>query len=358
MSVYYDEAKKTYYCKFSYVDWTGKTRWTTKRGFDGKKKAAKYEREFKQSAKDTSDITLKTLCDAYLADRKVHVRESTYLTKKRLCESYILPHMGNISIKSISPARVQKWQNMIINSKQDNGKPRRASTINNIVMQFKAMMEYATKFYGLQKNPFFVVDTIPNKQHEQTIWEESHLRTALEHIRKPQIICALLVLFYGGLRIGELKALETSDLDFDNNTIRIDKSMVAMTGKISPPKTPTSIRTISMPSYVMDRLHDYINHLSFTPSPLFSTSRQNIAKRLNNLSEKYGLPRIRVHDLRHSHASYLIDRGVPIAAISKRMGHKNPAVTLAIYSHRYSDNDKEIADIMDVSIKSWSKLGQ
>ena len=58
MSVYYDEAKKTYYCKFSYVDWTGKTRWTTKRGFDGKKKAAKYEREFKQNNKESPNITV------------------------------------------------------------------------------------------------------------------------------------------------------------------------------------------------------------------------------------------------------------------------------------------------------------
>lgn len=358
MSVYYDEVKKTYYCKFSYVDWTGKTRWTTKRGFDGKKKAAKYEREFKQNNKESPNITVSELIEAYLADCKIRIRASTYLNKKRSLNKYVKPYLGDIKLIDLSPARLRKWQNMLLSSKKTNGKKIKKSSANSVQLHFTAMLNYAVKYYNLQKNPLTTVGSIGAHLNSINFWEESEFRSAIEFVSTDEYKTTFYILFFSGMRVGELKALDLDDIDFATNRINISKSYSPAAKKITEPKTPNSIRSIVMPAAVMDIVKSYTDSLPFIPSPLFPKTGRAIGDQLRKIAKLAGVKKIRVHDLRHSHVSYLIHHNIPITAISKRVGHKNPSITLKIYSHMYKESDNDISQIMDKTMESWSKLGQ
>lgn len=358
MSVYYDEAKKTYYCKFSYVDWTGKTRWTTKRGFDGKKKAAKYEREFKRSNNESSNITLAELMKAYLADCKIRIRESTYINKKIALDRYVIPYLGDVKLLDLSPARLRKWQTMLLSTKRKDDEIIQKSTANSIQRNFTAMLNFAVKYYGLPKNPLSIIGGIGSGNSSMNFWEESEFKQAMKYVKNEEYKTTFYVLFFSGMRVGELKALELSDISFATNKISISKSYSPISGKITEPKTPNSVRTIVMPDDVMNMLEGYIVKLSVTPSPLFPRTGKTLGNQLNNMADSAGIKRIRVHDLRHSHVSYLIHHNIPITAISKRVGHKNPYITLKTYSHMYKESDSDISKIMNKTLKSWSNLGQ
>jgi integrase len=358
MSVYYDEVKKTYYCKFSYVDWTGKTRWTTKRGFDGKKKAAKYEREFKQNNKESPNITVSELIEAYLADCKIRIRASTYTSKRRSLELYVKPYLGNIKITDLSPARLRKWQNMLLSYKKIDNTVIKKSTANVIQVHFTAMLNYAVKYYGLPKNHLSIVGSIGANTGSIDFWEESEFNAAIKYASTEEYRVTFYLLFFSGMRIGELRALEIDDMDFSANRIRINKSYSPEARKVTEPKTASSVRSIVMPTAVMNITRSYIDKLPFIPSPLFPKTENSVLREIKNMARLSGMKQIRVHDLRHSHVSYLIHHNVPITAISKRVGHKNPSITLKIYSHMYKESDSDITQIMDKTIKSWSNLGQ
>ena len=110
MSAYKDEKHGTWYVKFSYVDWKGNTRWTTKRGFKGKRAAEKYEREFKDKAKSTPDMTVRSLVELYLADAKLHIRESTYILRKRDLMNHVVPSLGDLKLSELTPLKMRKWR--------------------------------------------------------------------------------------------------------------------------------------------------------------------------------------------------------------------------------------------------------
>lgn len=358
MSVYYDEVKKTYYCKFSYVDWTGKTRWTTKRGFDGKKKAAKYEREFKRSNNESSNITLSELMKAYLADCKIRIRESTYINKKMALDKYVEPYLGDTKLLDLSPAKMRKWQSMILSAKKKDDSTIQKSTANFVQRHFTAMLNFAVKYYNLPKNPLTIIGGIGAGSTSMDFWEESEFISAMEYVKTEEYRSMFYLLFFSGMRVGELKALDLTDFDFESNKISINKSYSPISLKITEPKTPNSIRTIVMPAAVMKIVKEYTDSMPFIPSPLFPKTNRTLGNQIKNMADKAEVKRIRVHDLRHSHVSYLIHHNIPITAISKRVGHKNPYVTLKIYSHMYTESDNDISQIMDKTMESWSKLGQ
>jgi integrase len=101
----------------------------------------------------------------------------------------------------------------------------------------------------------------------------------------------------------------------------------------------------------MNDVRFYIEHVEPVSSPLFTIAQVTIRTHLNNIADKAGLKRIRLHDLRHSHASYLIHLGVPITTISRRLGHKNSSITLQVYSHMYKNADADLAKMLEDKIK-------
>jgi len=150
------------------------------------------------------------------------------------------------------------------------------------------------------------------------------------------------------MRVGEALALTLNDIDFKENTISITKTYYRVTGKdlINPPKTAGSERTIIIPEFLTDELKQYVSHL-YKPDPeerIFNKRPQYVRSILRDRAEKAGVKQIRVHDLRHSHASMLINLGANPVLVANRLGHESADITLKIYSHLFPSTQSEIVN--------------
>ena len=159
------------------------------------------------------------------------------------------------------------------------------------------------------------------------------------------------ILFFTGIRKGELLALTVKDINFSNNTINIDKTFHKINKKdvITEPKTASSIRKIKITSQLCQIIKEYTEIL-YKPNKntrLFSLTGMALQKNLNKYLEEKGIKKMTIHDFRHSHASLLIHKKINILAISKRLGHENSIITLKTYAHLYEDDEKNIINILE-----------
>ena len=351
MAAYLDDKTKKWFCTFKYKDWTGKTRKTTKRGFARKKDALAYEMDFKNQSQSQPDITVSMLAEKYLADYKINRKESSYYSVKTRIIKYIINDLGNMLITDITPYVIKEWQNNLqtLNISQ--------SLIRSVNVSFSAMLNYGIKFFNLQHNPFTKTGKTGKIRKKVDFWELTEFQKADELFQTniyDRVIYNLL--FWSGMRIGEVEGLTLSDIDFINNIISISHTYNHNLRILTPPKTTSSIRKITMPAGVMQLIQDYFNMLLEIPEYPFSLHSPIIMRsHLKKYAIKAGLKVITLHDLRHSHASYLIQQGVAITAISRRLGHSSPAITLNTYAHCYKDNEAEIAEILEKDFKRTSK---
>lgn len=346
MAVYYDEKSKTWYCKFSYKDWTGKTRFTSKKGFKLKKEALRYETNYKEKSAATPDMTLDSLAQNFLADYKLDRRPASYNMAETHLRLYILPYLKDTPIDKITPIVIRKWQAKI----NDLGKS--PSTVHAINTTFNTMLNFAVKYYNLSKNPFSVTGMQGHIEKRTTFLEKSDWDKVDALLDNKFDKAVFNILYCGGLRIGELLALTEKDIDFKSNTISINKQYSRWTKDVVPPKTKTSVRKVTLPSYCMEHIRTYLDSLQTKIKyPFQIIGESTFTIRLTKYCQKAGVTRVTVHQLRHSHASYLIKHGIPVNAIAQRLGH-TPAMTLQIYAHVYKDQDAEIASLLEQDLGS------
>lgn len=345
MPVYLDKKTKKYYFTCCYKDYNGEQRRKLKRGFKLSRDAKAAEREFLAQYATQPDFTFQAMYDLYIADCNARLKLSTVATKERLFIHAILPFFRALKLADINPAHVRRWQNDILRRYEP-------TTQKQIHGQLSALFNFAMKFYGLKSNPARLAGSIGTfKAHSAKFWTVEQFNKAMKFI-KPAYKAVYYLFFYGGLRHGELLALHVKDYDPAARTININKSLMTVKGVnyIGPTKNLQSTRVVSIPASVCALLDDYIK-LLYEPEPnepLFMYFNESgLRYRLDYAAEKAGLEKIRVHDLRHSHASLLINLGVNILAISRRLGHDNIKTTLDIYGHLYHTTNEEIAGKLD-----------
>lgn len=343
MSVYYDKEQKSWYCKFRYRDWCGNSRSTTKRGFERKKDALEYERNFRAQSQSKPTITLSAMADEYLADYKLHYKANSYRSVRKNITMYILPKIGELPISSITPFTVRKWQNYIMEL------PLSPASMKVILISFKAFIGFGVKYYNLSSELTSIEPLLPvadkdnNNFLEQDEWEKVASKIANDYDK-----VVFYTLYWSGMRIGEFLGLTINDLNFQKNTITINKQYDTIGHKISTTKSSYSVRTITMPSSCMKIIEEYVKSLSKPAEYLFQElDVRTIRTRLKRLCERAGVHVITIHGLRHSHASFLIKMGVPVNTIASRLGHSNPSITLNTYGHVYKQHDKEVAAMLN-----------
>lgn len=350
MSALYDEKTKKWFCTFKYKDWTGRTRKTTKRGFTRKKEAIAYEVNFKASAQGIPSMPLEALAQKYLSDYKINRKRSSYLTVKNRISRYVTAELGAMPISEITPLTIKEWQNKLM------GAGISASMIRSINVSFSAMMNYAVKYFNHPGNPFLKTGKTGKICKKVDFWELKDFLKVESMIKCGYDKLVFAVLFWSGMRIGEFEALSANDIDFGADTISIRRTYNHALKLMGPPKTSYSTRTVTMPKFIMKAISDYFEALPVMPDyPFMLHPPTTMRARLEKYANEAGVKRITLHDLRHSHASYLIQQGVAITAISKRLGHSSPAITLNIYAHVYKDNDAEIAQMIEKDFKRASK---
>lgn len=345
MPAYKDKERGTWYCKFYYSDWQGERKAKLKRGFTRQKDAKEWERDFLDRLQASPQMTFSSLVDLYLADMSARLRVSTMDTKKNIIETKLTPFFGKLKLEAITPAVVRQWQNGILG---EGYKDTYAKTIHN---QLSAVFNYAVKYYGLAENPCHKAGSIGKKHaKDMEFWTRDEYGVfILAHVEDQKIHMAFQVLYWCGLRVGELLALAPGDIDFEGKTLTVNKSFQRLKGEdlITEPKTPKGNRVIALPDFLCSELKAYLPKL-YEPSRIFPLTKHVLSKSMKKGCEMTGAKKIRVHDLRHSHASLLIELGFSPLLIAERLGHENIETTLNTYAHLYPHKQTELAKRLEI----------
>lgn len=342
--------------QFYYTDWTGERKKKRKRGFDTKREALEWERDFLKKQDADMSMKLSDFVDIYLDDMKPRLKASTLENKRLLFNSLIVSYFGNMPLNVISAPDIRKWQVELMTSEKHYADTY-LKTINN---QLTALFNYAVKYYGLKENPCHKAGSMGKKKaDEMNFWTAEEYHTVRKFIDSPCNFMAIQVLYYTGIREGELLALTPSDIDIQSCKMTVNKTYSRQNGEnvITTPKTPKSNRIIALPVFLCNELEQYMNAMKdLQPDQqLFPTSKHSLARAIRKASEKAGIKRIRVHDLRHSHASLLIEHGFSPLLIAERLGHENIETTLNTYAHLWPNKQERVAEcLQDIEAASGS----
>lgn len=349
MPTYKDEKTGTWYCKFYYTDYTGTKKQKFKRGFKLQRDAKEWERSFLEKMQGTPEMTFQALYDLYIEDMQHRLRGSTLEVKQNMFKNRILPYFKDKPINEITPADIRKWQNEMMDKDYSD------YYLNRLQNAFSTVLNYAVQYYNLPSNPCHKSGRMGRSTRSLYFWTLDQYRKAISQITDIRINTALQVLFYSGMRCGELRALTLADFDFKQNTIQINKTVhhTADGYQIAPPKTTGSNRIISMPASIMEEVQAYCQKIYGLSSDdqIFYFSSQLIKRAMDAAANACDLPVIRIHDLRHSHVSLCIEMGFSPHLIAERIGDTVQMVNNT-YGHLYPTKHKEVADKLNELIVS------
>ena len=349
MPAYKDNKTGKWFCKFYYTDWQGNNRQKWKRGFATKKEALAYERDFLEKQSANPDMTFQNLYELYMEDMTARLKQSTILTKKHICETHILPFFGKKPINEIKASDVRRWQNQLMNSPKEYSKTY-LKTINN---QLTCMINYAKRFYDLNTNPCGQAGSIGQaKAEEMDYWTYDEYIAFREGIKdKPLSYICFQVLYWTGMREGELLALTSADIDLATKQIDINKTYQRLHGEdiITTPKTRKSKRKVPIPDFLCQELQEYMDsrYMLAPNERLFPITKSFLSHEMERGCKKTGVKRIRIHDIRHSHASLLINQGCDALILADRLGHEKVSTTLNTYSHLFPHKQQELVSNLE-----------
>ena len=234
MSVYKDNKTGTWRVLYRYTDLNGERKQTSKRGFATKKEATLWEREQMLKQDSKLDMTFASFYEIYEHDKRMRVKENTWESKVHIARTKILPYFGKRKLDEIEPKDVIAWQNIMMKAKDSRGKSYSENYLKTVHSQARA---------GTMGS---------EHRKEMLFWtKEEYLKFAEAVMDKPISYYAFELLYWSGIRLGELLALTPADFDFEKSTLTINKSYQRLKGKdvITSPKTPKSNRTIKMPKH-------------------------------------------------------------------------------------------------------------
>ncbi|MBQ0041310.1 MAG: site-specific integrase [Clostridiales bacterium] len=349
MSVYKDQEFGTWRVVFRYTDWQGHSRQTQKRGFATRREAVAWEAEQKAIKRVNLHMKFSSYVELYYEDIKSRVRLTTFKNKEYIIETKILPYFKDRKVDSITPRDIICWQNEMKSAKTDDGSPYAETYLRTIHNQMSALFNHAVLFYGLPENPCRKAGSMGKKEApEMLFWTlDEYEKFAEVMMDNPRLYYAFEILYWCGLREGELLALTKKDIDFKRGTITVVKSYQRIEGDdiFTDPKTPKGFRVIDMPDFLVSELKDYVN-MQYKLEPderLFKTTKYGLNKAIERGAKKAGVKKIRVHDLRHSHVSLLINQGFSAVDIGKRVGHKAIDITLR-YAHMFPSTQQRMVE--------------
>lgn len=353
MAVYKDEQRGTWYLQTSYKDLNGKRVQLKRRGFKRKKDAQIAENDLIEEYKNPYiDLTFERLAQLYMDYSIGHKKKRSIENQNSLINTVLIPHFKNYKVKDIKPNDIDTFYRKMLPQYSN-------ATMKNIRIKLSAILNYGVSFYDLPKSPASIV-SLPKKQEKRHLkyWTVEQFNTFISYVDDILYKSMFSVLFWTGLRKGEMLALRVCDIDFDNKTIYVENSWNGT--DITSVKTTASERRIGIPDHLCNKLSELINYRKFcygsvkqsaflfsVRNPTVPMSPTNVNMQLKKITAKSELPRIRVHYFSHSHASLLINNGVSLYVVSRHLGHKSIQITANIYGHLYPSSEAVITNVLD-----------
>ena len=349
MPAYKDEKTGKWFAKFYYTNWQGIKKQKWKRGFATKKEALGFERDFLEKQSANPDMTFQNLYEIYMEDMAARLKQSTLLTKKAVLQTHILPFFGSKPINEIKASDVRRWQAKLMSSPNNYSQ----TYLKKINTELNSIINYAKRFYDLNTNPCGKAGTIGKaKAEEMDYWTYDEYIAFREGVKDKSLsyIC-FEVLYWTGMREGELLALSPADIDLDNKTISINRTYQRIEGKdvFTSPKTRKSKRKIPIPDFLCQELSDYIQsrYMLDADERLFPVTKSYLSHEMIRGCKNTGVKKIRIHDIRHSHASLLINQGCDALMLADRLGHEKVSTTLNTYSHLFPHKQQELVHSLE-----------
>ena len=361
MAVYKDKKTNTWFVNFNYKNWKGETKFTSKHEFATKRDALNYETEFKLRVAGDLDMSFEEFVKVYREDHYPRIRVSTAAAKDHIINTKLIPYFKNFKIRDISTKEVMKWQNELMGYRNpETGNPYAKTYLKTVHNQLNAIMNFAVRYYNLKENPVEKAGSIGiSNAAEMHFWTlQEYLQFADAMMEEPFFYYCFEILYWCGLREGELLALTYDDFDFVSKTISVTKTYQVVKGQeiIGPTKTAKGTRIVSMPDRICEEMKDYFEMCyDHGNSRAFPTCKSVLTRAFVRGIKKAGVKKIRIHDLRHSHISLLISLGFSAVDIAKRVGHESITITLH-YAHMFPAAQEKMMDKLNNLIQEETEV--
>ena len=319
-------------------------------------------------------ITLGEFLAGWLSSSKASKRRTTWAHYEQVTRNYVTPRLGQVRVRDLRPDQIQGLYDHLL--EQGVG----TYTVLKIHTLLHSALAHAVKTGVIGRNPAGL--TMPPKEpsKEMKILDESQVSQMLVEARGNRLEALYHLAVVTGMRQMEMLGLKWSDLDWINQTLKVDRQLVRPAGegiKFTQPKTRFGKRSLVLGSKTTEvmrghyeRQHEeqqvagdkwqehgliFANHLGGPIHP------RNLLRDFKSLLRDAGLPAIRFHDLRHTAASLMLNHGIPVIVVSRRLGHAKPSITLDVYGHLIPSMQAEAAQIIDelvIPIKLHQVVGE
>ena len=347
MPVYKDEKRGTWYVNYKYRDpVSGKQVWKKKRGFTYKREALAWEASAKTDSESKSTgTTFREMVQRWeeytQASAHMHRKHDEHFTK-RFSKFYDMP------IQKITKKNLVEWRNELA------ALPFATRTLNTTLQYVSSVFKYAHDVYDI-KNPAVFLKPLKMSNEEimkeMDIWTPEEFSRFISCVDLPLYKLFFATLFWTGMRKGEAIALQKTD--YCDGWLNIHATQEQRSEGLRPTKTKQS-RKIRVDDILAPQLQQLSERSgSYLFGDDVGLSPTMIQKIFSNAVQKSGVKRIRIHDLRHSHASWLIGQGVNIVAVSKRLGHSTINQTLKTYTHLLQDSDDKLMETINDAVGNF-----
>ncbi len=356
-----------YRVRINYTDNLGKPHQIERTAY-GLEEAKQLETALMSKYKDkrtTVKLTIKELCDEYAAYHSHETRRTSHESTMKILRLRVLPYLADCRLDKLTQPILADWKNKIA---AENFV---IATKKNAYAKFSALLNYAVKMDYIPKNPLTVLGNFKDPEQIDKSAEVLHYYTP-EHFlayitiaHDTAVTCVdwgyyvfFNIAFYTGARKGEINALKWSDIEGNIMHIRRSISQKVKGDDIeTPPKNKSSYRDLQIPEPLIKILSEHKKRQQETSKlfseeyricggelPLRDTSIENKNKAFAKTAD---LPHIRIHDFRHTHASLLVNEGINIQEIARRLGHADVQMTWNTYSHLYPREEERAVEILN-----------
>lgn len=350
----------------NYTDASGNYRQKSKLVYGSAEAKAEEYRLLKEYTGNTtvaSRMTVSELYEEYKAAKVHELRSSTFEKTKAVIDNNIIPYLGDCRLDALTTKKLQSWKNQIASQGTSVRDQKNKYAALRALLYFAVKMEYLASNPLVRLGNFKDANDIPNKEKMHFYTPEQfkkYIAVVQSHMDNPSDYSYYVffnLAFYTGMRKGELNALKWTDIE--NNIIHVRRSISQKLGQgdvETPPKTKSSYRDLQIPQKIVDMLIEHkarqqkIKNFSDDfrvcggERPLRDTS---ISNKNIQYAKEAELEPIRIHDFRHSHASLLIQHGINIQEVARRLGHSDIKMTLNTYSHLYPSESERALTVLE-----------
>nr|WP_269751019.1 site-specific integrase [Paenactinomyces guangxiensis] len=308
-------------------------------------------------------MTFNELLFDWLKNVKPKVKKTTFSRYNRIVNFYISDTIGRIRLAELKPIHISRFY------AEKELSPNSIKAIHNVV---NGSLGWAVKMKLIKENPAAGIELPRPKPRNFNVWTPEEINRFLEVARPRRAFPIYYLTLMTGMRRGEVLGLKWEDIDFENSIIHVSRSWT-VSDKVKiiheGGKTANSRRSIHVSRSVLDvlkihreRQQEEHKQLGITSDFVFTTGKgelyhpDTISEFFHETQQAAGVPRIRFHDLRHTHASILLQKGVHPKIVSERLGHSSISITLDIYSHLIPTIQKEAADAIESFMGDVGKM--